>query len=77
MSKEEFNLSEKIYTKKEAIGNDLFMGKLILDTEDVKEFIKRLKIWVKENSSTSLNYNYFKSIDIINKINKLAGEKLK
>ena len=63
----EFNLSEKIFEKqKEAIC----FGDCI-PTEDIKEFIKRLKIDFKEYLNISKGIN---DVDYI--IDKLAGQKL-
>ena len=60
---EEFNLSEKI-------TSDLYnCGETVLQVEDVKEFIRRLKERVKNQLET------METVDEI--IDKLAGEKLK
>jgi len=71
-TKEEFNLSEKI-----GISDELCMfddnDKLIkyLDVKDVKEFIRLLKEEMKDKSGS------YSEVTRLEKIDKLAGEKLK
>ena len=67
MTKEEFNLSERI----EILG--VFKYKVYLE-EDVKEFIRLLK---EKINNASLIPVFDKRKAIFDKIDKLAGDKLK
>jgi hypothetical protein len=73
---EEFNLSEKIIILNEGINTIKVKDYCpLIHTEDVKEFIRRLKEEVKDQ-----NNRYFgdiSMIDIFETMDKLAGEKLK
>ena len=71
--KEEFNLSEKVFVcDKSFIFDDMRKGVIL--KEDVKEFIKLLK----ESFIDTDEHNYFgyTKTRILEKINKLAGDKL-
>ena len=63
----EFNLSDKI--DENAYGN----GIDLLDVQDVKEFIKRLKAFAKNRIDWKTGEDYYKFCE---ELNKLAGKKL-
>ena len=68
----EFNLSEKILDKETEDGQgDIYVTKLLLDVEDVKEFIKRETSLLSDLLEKKITWAEFDE-----KRAKLAGEKL-
>lgn len=67
MKEKEFNLSEKIICEDKEIE---YEGEI--KVEDVKEFIRRLK----KEFETMPNTRLYAGIDIMELIDKLAGDKL-
>lgn len=79
-TEEEFNLSEKIVENEDGTPDFL----TTIRTEDVKEFIRRLKEEIENSKYKRIqrdeDNNEWEEVpagDIFEKINKLAGEKLK
>jgi len=77
--REEFNLSEKIFLLKQ-FNHGNSENKELLQKEDVKEFIKRLKEKLRYNVVEEENFIGFTEQafkrDIEDEIDKLVGEKL-
>lgn len=69
---EEFNLSDKI----QGLCTINQMAVMAIETNDVKEFIKRLKADIVDNVNGYADTGILGMDELITHIDKLAGEKL-